>query len=42
MAKTTFFPAAYHRFWLTPERNRPYILTGKVEKNYGATTLTVD
>ena len=42
VVETTFFPAAYRRFWKTLDRNRPYVLAGKVEENYGATTLTVD
>jgi len=33
VAETTFFPAAYRRFWLTLDRNRPYVLAGLVEEN---------
>jgi len=34
-------PAAYLRLWLTLDRNRPYLLTGLVEENYGAVTLAM-
>ncbi len=42
IVETTFFPAAYRRFCHLIDRNRPYLLTGKVETNWGAVTLTVD
>jgi hypothetical protein len=40
--ETTFFPATYHRFCHMIDRQRPYLLTGKVEEDWGAITLTVD
>ena len=40
--ETTFFPATYHRFCHTLDWGRPYILTGRVETDWGALTLTVD
>jgi len=42
IVETTFFPEAYRRFCHMVDRLRPYILTGKVEENWGAVTLTVD
>lgn len=42
VVETTFFPAPYRRFCHIIDRNRPYLLSGKVEENWGATTLTVD
>jgi DNA polymerase-3 subunit alpha/error-prone DNA polymerase len=42
IVETTFFPQAYRRFCHIIDRNRPYLLTGKVEEDWGATTLTVD
>jgi DNA polymerase-3 subunit alpha/error-prone DNA polymerase len=42
IVETTFFPQAYKRFCHMIDRNRPYLLTGKVEADWGATTLTVD
>ena len=38
----TFFPQAYARFCRTMVRHRPYILKGKVEQEFGVTTLTVE
>jgi len=40
--ETTFFPQTYHRFCHMIDRNRPYLLSGKVEEDWGAITLTVD
>ena len=40
--ETTFFPRAYDRFCQVLEWGRPFILSGLVEENYGAHTLTVD
>lgn len=40
--ETTFFPQAYERFCHMLNRSRPYILTGLVEEDFGAMTLTVD
>ena len=42
IVETTFFPQAYRRFCHMIDRNRPYLLTGKVEADWGAITLTVD
>ena len=42
IVETTFFPQAYRRFCHMIDRNRPYLLTGKVEEDWGAVTLTVD
>ncbi len=42
IVETTFFPAIYRRFCHRIDRNRPYLLEGKVETNWGAVTLTVD
>jgi DNA polymerase-3 subunit alpha/error-prone DNA polymerase len=40
--ETTFFPAVYHRFCHMLDWGRPYLLTGRVEMDWGAVTLTVD
>jgi len=40
--ETTFFPEPYHRFCHIIDMGRPYLLTGQVEQDWGATTLTVD
>ena len=42
IVETTFFPQAYRRFCHIIDRQRPYLLSGKVEENWGALTLTVD
>jgi error-prone DNA polymerase len=42
IVETTFFPDVYRRFCHMIDRNRPYLLTGKVEQNWGAVTLTVE
>jgi DNA polymerase-3 subunit alpha/error-prone DNA polymerase len=42
MVETTFFPKAYRRFCYMLDRHRPYILTGKVDADFGAVTLTVE
>jgi DNA polymerase-3 subunit alpha/error-prone DNA polymerase len=42
IVETTFFPAVYKRFCHMVDRNRPYLLYGKVEEDWGAITLTVD
>jgi DNA polymerase-3 subunit alpha/error-prone DNA polymerase len=42
IVETTFFPQAYRRFCHMIDHNRPYLLTGKVEEDWGAVTLTVD
>ena len=42
LVESTFFPAAYRRFCYMLDRHRPYILTGKVDEDFGAVTLTVD
>jgi error-prone DNA polymerase len=38
----TFFPKAYERFCRILSRSRPYVLKGKVEEEYGVTTLNVE
>jgi error-prone DNA polymerase len=42
IVETTFFPQAYRRFCHIIDRQRPYLLIGKVEEDWGALTLTVD
>jgi DNA polymerase-3 subunit alpha/error-prone DNA polymerase len=42
IVESTFFPEAYHRFCHMLDSNRPYLLAGKVEEDWGAITLTVD
>jgi len=42
IVETTFFPQTYNRFCHMIDRQRPYLLTGKVEEDWGAITLTVD
>ena len=40
--ETTFFPQTYARFCHMLNRSRPYVLSGVVEEDFGAVTLTVD
>jgi DNA polymerase III alpha subunit len=40
--ETTFFPQVHRRFCHMLDRGRPYILSGLVEEDFGAITLTVD
>ena len=42
IVETVFFPGAYDRFCRILEVGRPYLLSGKVEQEWGAATLTVD
>ena len=35
IVETTFFPQAYLRFCHMIDRNRPYLLTGKEEQDWG-------
>ena len=42
LVETTFFPDAYRRFAPFVDRGRPYLLSGTVDVNWGAATLTVD
>ncbi len=42
LVETTFFPEAYRRFCGLLDRRRPFILTGRVEEDFGVATLTVD
>jgi DNA polymerase-3 subunit alpha/error-prone DNA polymerase len=42
IVETTFFPQAYRRFCHIIDRQRPYLLIGKVETDWGAITLTVE
>jgi error-prone DNA polymerase len=39
--ETTFFPGAYRRFCSMIGRDRPFLLRGLVEEDFGAVTLTV-
>jgi error-prone DNA polymerase len=41
LVEATFFPEAYKRFCHLLDCNRPYILTGTVDQDWGAVTLTV-
>ncbi len=41
IVETTFFPAVYHRFCHMLDWGRPYLLSGRVEQDWGAVTLTV-
>ena len=38
----TFFPQTYARFCRKLTRQRPYLLKGKVEEEFGVATLTVE
>ncbi len=40
--ETTFFPRAYAEFIHMISKDRPFLLSGKVESHYGAITLTVE
>ena len=42
LVETTFFPETYRRFCHLLDRERPYLLSGKVEQDWGAVTLTVE
>jgi len=42
VVESTFFPEVYRRFCHMIDRERPYLLTGRVESDWGATTLTVE
>jgi DNA polymerase-3 subunit alpha/error-prone DNA polymerase len=42
LIETIFFPQAYRRFCHIIDRGRPYLLTGRVEQDWGAITLTVE
>ncbi|MFW6374450.1 MAG: DNA polymerase III subunit alpha [Thermodesulfobacteriota bacterium] len=42
IVETTLFPKIYHRFCHILDYGRPFLLSGKVEENWGASTLTVD
>jgi error-prone DNA polymerase len=42
LVETTFFPRAYRRFCHIIDYQRPYLLSGRVEEDWGAITLTVD
>jgi DNA polymerase-3 subunit alpha/error-prone DNA polymerase len=42
LVETTFFPATYRRFCHILDSSRPYLLSGKVEEDWGAVTLTVE
>ena len=40
--ETTFFPKAYQRFCQILDMNRGYLLTGKVQEQYGAVSVNVE
>ncbi len=40
--ETTFFPKTYHRFCHILDDGHPYLISGKVTKEWGAVTLIVD
>jgi len=40
--ETVFFPKVYHRYCYMLNATRPYILKGKVERDFGAITITVN
>jgi DNA polymerase-3 subunit alpha/error-prone DNA polymerase len=42
LVETTFFPGTYQRFCHLLDWGRPYLLSGLVEENWGAVTLTGD
>lgn len=42
LVETIFFPKAYARFCHMLDYGRPYLLTGRVESDWGAITLTVE
>jgi DNA polymerase-3 subunit alpha/error-prone DNA polymerase len=42
LIETTFFPKAHRRFCSILNGNRPFILYGKVEEDFGAVTMTVN
>ncbi|OGP56972.1 MAG: DNA polymerase III subunit alpha [Deltaproteobacteria bacterium RBG_13_49_15] len=42
LVETTFFPETYRRFCSILDKTRPFILSGKVEEDFGAVTLTVN
>jgi len=42
LVETTFFPKAYRRFCTLLGKDRPFILYGKVEEDFGAHTMTVE
>jgi len=42
LVEATFFPKAYRRFCAILDPNRPFMLYGKVEEDFGAVTMTVE
>lgn len=42
IVETTFFPRVYRRFCHRLDQGRPFILSGRVEEDWGAITLTVE
>jgi DNA polymerase-3 subunit alpha/error-prone DNA polymerase len=42
LVEATFFPETYRRFCHLLDREQPYLLSGKVEEDWGAVTLTVE
>ncbi|MEW5909772.1 MAG: hypothetical protein AB1659_08235, partial [Thermodesulfobacteriota bacterium] len=41
LVEATLFPEIHRRFCSIPDKTRPFILSGKVEEDFGALTLTV-
>ena len=41
LMETVFFPETYRRFCVILDKSRPFVLSGKVEEEFGAATLTV-
>jgi DNA polymerase III alpha subunit len=40
--ETTFFPKAYQRFCQILDMNRAYLLTGRVQEQYGTVSVNVE
>jgi DNA polymerase-3 subunit alpha/error-prone DNA polymerase len=41
LVETTFFPKAYSRFCAMLDKNRPFVLSGRVAQEFGAVTMNV-
>jgi len=41
LVESVFFPETYRKFCAMIDYTRPFILSGKVEEDFGAQTLTV-
>jgi DNA polymerase-3 subunit alpha/error-prone DNA polymerase len=42
IVETVFFPKTYRRFCHALDYGRPYLISGKVDENWGVATLTVE